>query len=416
MLVNHVPFLPGSRPGSVRLGDLWYEDLCAQAEAIARVGGKLVVATPFGGVAQEGSFGTIEIECAKAPFAYEPLPGSDTLGGFVRALPSLRARLAKILASADLAHIALGGHPIPPGSVAWLLAGRAQLPRILVFDGSDEVERRWEAVRHGSRVKWPLRWLFARYFDGFCRRAIGAANLVFAHNASIPRRYAEAWRTHCHEFPRSFVTDDLLISDAALEERALRIRTGDPLVLAVVGRQVPIKATDHVLRAIELARAQGARIRLLVIGDGTSLTSYRALASELGLQQEVEFCGAVPYGEALFQLWDRAHATVITNLTAEISRSVLLSMARGIPLIMYENPGTDAMLPAAATSLAPSGDVTALADRFLQHFRERSGLSSQLRLAHRFAAENSLETCHRKRAELARDLVTGARAPKRRAR
>lgn len=412
VLVNHVPLLAGTRSGTLRLGDLWYEDLCAQSRAIDRVGGRLVVATPHGTGAQQGSFGTLEIERAQAPFAYEPLPLASNLGEFLHSARALRARLGEILSRADVAHIAFGGHPVPPGAVAWPLAARAGCPRIAVFDGSDEVERRWEAVRHGSRAKLPLRWAFASLFDRACRRAVRDADLVFAHNASIPARYAEVWDERCHVFPRSFVTDSVLADDGMLASRARRIAQEDPLVLAAVGRQVPIKATDHVLRALAQAKARGVRVRLVVIGDGDSLPGYRALAAELGIEEDVDFPGAVPYGDSLFALWDRAHATVITNVTAEISRSVLLSMARGIPLLMYENPGTDAMLPPGAASLVATGDVAALAERIVRLANARGELIAQMRVAHRFAAENSLDACHRRRAELARDLVrAGRRGP-----
>jgi glycosyltransferase involved in cell wall biosynthesis len=170
-----------------------------------------------------------------------------------------------------------------------------------------------------------------------------------------------------------------------------------------------MKGTDQVLRALAAARRSGARLRLLVIGDGDALDEYRRLAFQLGLAEEVEFLGSVPYGERLFSLWDRAHLTVVTNLTAEISRNVLLSMARATPLVMYENAGTDALLPQGVTTLVPRGDEQALSAVFLRAWREREPFAAQLALGRSFAATTTLEACHRRRAKLAAELVAKTR-------
>ena len=60
-------------------------------------------------------------------------------------------------------------------------------------------------------------------------------------------------------------------------------------------------------------------------------------AAELNLNDVVRFSGTVPYGKPLFDAWADANVMVITNLTAEISRNVLLGMARGLPLIVEQH-------------------------------------------------------------------------------
>ena len=46
LLINHVPFGRGSSDGTYVVGDMWLEDLRAQARAINDAGMTLVVATP----------------------------------------------------------------------------------------------------------------------------------------------------------------------------------------------------------------------------------------------------------------------------------------------------------------------------------------------------------------------------------
>src|SRR5204863_4142078 len=112
---------------------------------------------------------------------------------------------------------------------------------------------------------------------------------------------------------------------------------------------------------------RGAKLELNVMGDGDDLPRFKALAGELRLGDAVRFSGTVPYGKPLFDAWANSHVMVITNLTAEISRNVLLAMARGLPLIMYANPGTDALVRSSgAGAIVPTGDENALAATF-QH-------------------------------------------------
>jgi glycosyltransferase involved in cell wall biosynthesis len=97
---------------------------------------------------------------------------------------------------------------------------------------------------------------------------------------------------------------------------------------------------------------------------------------------------------------------VITNLTAEISRNVLLAMARGLPLVMYANPGTDEVIRTSeAGILVPTGDVDALARAFEQAAVEREKLAAMAASGLAMARRKTLDTTHRERARLAAALI-----------
>src|SRR6185437_8972760 len=182
--------------------------------------------------------------------------------------------------------------------------------------------------------------------------------------------------------------------------------SAQPLRLVVAGRQIAIKATDHVLRAMKLARDRGVRIELTVMADGEDLDNFKALAAELNLNDIAHFVGTVPYGKPLFDAWAKNHVMVITNLTAEISRNVMLAMARGLPLIMYTNPGTDDLIRAsAAGTLVPKGDIESLAAAFQNAANNRADLAPQAARGLTTAASNTLDATHRRRAELAATLL-----------
>jgi glycosyltransferase involved in cell wall biosynthesis len=96
---------------------------------------------------------------------------------------------------------------------------------------------------------------------------------------------------------------------------------------------------------------------------------------------------------------------LVTNLTAEISRNVLLTLARGLPLVTYENPGTDALLRENdAAVIVPKGNLDALAAAIAELNRDRAKLVRIAENGLKLAAEKTLDATHRRRAELAATL------------
>jgi len=96
----------------------------------------------------------------------------------------------------------------------------------------------------------------------------------------------------------------------------------------------------------------------------------------------------------------------VTNLTAEFSRNLLLAMARGLPLIMYSNPGDASLAAKGLTITVPIGDEKKLADALVAADRDREKLADVARKAREHAASNTLDACHHKRATLAEAVVS----------
>jgi glycosyltransferase involved in cell wall biosynthesis len=418
LLVNHVALGRTDKPGEYAVNDLWLEDLAAQARAITAAGMRLVVATPCVddlSRTSAGGFNTIRIRPPEHGFSYEPLPRYQSLAGFLSVRRQLRGRLREITATAGIVQMGYGGHPVPLGSVVWPIAGALGRPRIWVFDGADPFPRMQLRADHEPNPikRWAKRRGVVR-FAAFCRTALREADLVFAHNAAVVERFRDAWDARrCHAFDRTFVSDTSLLSQSELNSRLDGLRDASrPLKLVVAGRQIAIKGTDHVLRALAAARSRGASLELDVWGDGEDLPEFRHLAHTLGLDQPiVRFRGTVAYGKPLFDAWSESHVMVITNLTAEISRNVLLGLARGLPLIMYRNPGTDRLVESAnAGLLAPTSDVDALADAMVRAASDREALAGCAQRGWALACGNTLDACHRRRAELARSVIESRQA------
>lgn len=405
LLVNHIPVGTGSAPNRLLIGDLWLEDLRAQAEAWSPYG-RLVVAvpqTPHLQLANSGSFNLVEIDLSEEKFDFFPLPFYRNWLSFIQAAPRLRQRLQQICRQVAIVQADYGGHPLPLGQIVWPIAGKSGKKRIWVFDGADPFPRMNRDVEQESNpVKRIIKQNLVRQFEQFCHKAMSEADLVFVHNRAAVTRFQHLWSNRCHTFNRSFVKHSFLIDSEQANLRQQRILdSSQPLRLVAAGRQTAIKGTDQILRAMAIAVERGANLELDVIGDGDALPEYQQLAQTLNLSDRTRFLGTVPYGTELFEWMQQAQVLMITNLTAEISRNVLLGMALGLPLILYRNPGTDSLIETnEAGVLVPCGDVEALAEALIAADRHRSHLAQLITNGIQVAQAQTLEMTHVHRAEL----------------
>lgn len=106
-----------------------------------------------------------------------------------------------------------------------------------------------------------------------------------------------------------------------------------------VGRLVPYKGVDALLRAARLMRPPRA---LQIVGDGPSRGALEQLAHRLGVR--AEFLGHVPDAD-LPGLYGRAAVTVLPSLNAQeaFGLSLLESMACGTPVVASDLPGVSAL-------------------------------------------------------------------------
>ena len=406
--VIHVPFLRASRADHVMADDLWLTDIRAHVRALGN-SARLVICSPLLDQAQRKDLNYVEVKPTDEGFDYAPLTPYISMKEYLQRRRTVYRELEQAVATSDVLHTGLAGHPVPMGHTAWTIAGKLRKPRIYIFDGADPFHRIYgTANSFRNPIRRAAKLWHARRLEAFSRNAVREADLVFAHNDAVIERFKDVWdESKCYRFDRTFVTDDMLTWTARKDERERYMRdTSQPLRMVVAGRQVKIKATDHVLRAMKQAIAAGADVRLDIYGEGDDLPAFKNLASELRLVDAVRFHGQVPYGESFFRQLQEAHVMVITNLTAEISRNVMIAMALGLPLIIYRNPGTDRLIEQSnAGILVPQGDEAALANAFVEAHRDRARLWKIIENGLVAARGNTLDGCHQRRVQIFRERI-----------
>ena len=149
-----------------------------------------------------------------------PLPAYNSLKSYRAVKKQLHNELARAIARRTIVQCDYGGYPFSLGQFTWPIAGKAGKKRIWIFDGGDPFPQwRFAANQDKNIVKRQAKLWVIRRFESFLNGAIPEADLVFAHNNSVVTRFKSVWGPHCHQFDRSFVTDDLLLTNDEIAQR-----------------------------------------------------------------------------------------------------------------------------------------------------------------------------------------------------
>lgn len=173
----------------------------------------------------------------------------------------------------------------------------------------------------------------------------------------------------------------------ALDRDTSRRRLGlpsDALIILMVGRLVPIKRVDRLLRAFAHLRAERSDARLYIIGDGSERGSAKRQAAELGIADAVTFAGwradtAAWYAAADF--------VVLTSDNEGTPLSLIEAAAAGRPAVATAVGGVaDVVTDGSTGLLAPAFDEAALAAA-MSRMASDAGLREQLGAAAPAAAD-----------------------------
>jgi glycosyltransferase involved in cell wall biosynthesis len=161
---------------------------------------------------------------------------------------------------------------------------------------------------------------------------------------------------------------------------------GGPAVL--VARLNPEKDVATLLRAAALAVRQCPSFRLEIAGDGPSLPSLRALAAELGLDEQVRFLGVVRDVPGLLA---RASLFILPSLSEGVSLTLLEAMASGLPVVCTWVGGNPEIVIDGQTGfLVPTSSPEALAEKMV-FLQARPELTRMMGLAGRRRAEEHFD-------------------------
>jgi glycogen synthase len=242
------------------------------------------------------------------------------------------------------------------GWYALRAARRLALPLVVTLQG--------ELTMDASRV-----YEWSRVLPGLLRELLRDADAVTACSAATLAE-AQEWSGIDLGGRGSVVYNGVSLDD--FDVHPAGSPTGRPYVFAI-GRLVPQKGFDVLVRAFASAVRDGFPYDLVLAGDGSERASLQALVSDLGVRKRVAFLGAtsredVPAlftGSEFFVLPSLHEPMGIVNLEAMAARrAVVATRVGGVPELVGDGengllvpPGDAAQLSAALVTLAGDRDL-----------------------------------------------------------
>lgn len=148
-----------------------------------------------------------------------------------------------------------------------------------------------------------------------------------------------------------------------VDPQAVRREWGIPddlFVFLLVGRLVPAKGVEHLLRAARQSAEAGRRCAVLIVGDGPLREELEAQAEEEQLSRTVRFLGEREDAPALMTAAD---AFILSSVWEALPLAMLEAMACGKPVIATSVGGVPEVVRDGVEGLlVPPGDADSLAE------------------------------------------------------
>jgi glycosyltransferase involved in cell wall biosynthesis len=157
--------------------------------------------------------------------------------------------------------------------------------------------------------------------------------------------------------------------DPTIKRKELGLPPKGPIV-GTVGRLVPVKGLEWLLKAAPPVLAEFPQACFVVIGDGPMACELRELTSKLGIGLRVVFLGV---REDVHECLVALDLFVLPSLNEGMGLAVIEAMAMGCPVVATRVGGIPDIVADGTTGLlVPPRDDRALAEAILTLLRDRS--------------------------------------------
>jgi glycosyltransferase involved in cell wall biosynthesis len=316
-----------------------------------------------------------EIDLVALPY-YQSLLRLDQV---VRATPGTARGFWRGLSRVDVVWI-FGPHPF-----AFLLVGLALLRRRRVVLGVRQDTVAYFRGRLPS-PRWKPALLAVRAWNAGFRGLARIINTTVVGD-ELSRRYGGE-RSGLLPMTVSLVRDADVVA-----EPPERDWTGT-IELLSVGRIDQEKNPLLLVEAMaSLARERPARYRLHWVGTGPLEDAVRRHATDLGVDEQIELLGFIPFGPELLERYRKAHVFVHVSLTEGVPAVLIEALASGTPVVATSVGGVAAALDQGrAGLLVPPADGLALVSALLRIVDDPDGRDRLIKRGLELARGYTLDT------------------------
>jgi glycosyltransferase involved in cell wall biosynthesis len=177
---------------------------------------------------------------------------------------------------------------------------------------------------------------------------------------------------------------------------------GVPIV-GTIGRLVPVKRQDMLIRSFAGIKRQFPEAHLVLVGDGPLVAELRALSARLGLSHCIRFTGYQSHPERYLRAMD---VFALTSQSEGMPQVIMEAAAAGIPVIATRVGGVPEMIEHGESGLLVAfGDEAALTAGVCnllanQELAQRLSQAAKASVAAQFDVRRMAADYHRQLSEL----------------
>ncbi|HEX5015815.1 MAG TPA: glycosyltransferase [Candidatus Limnocylindrales bacterium] len=224
--------------------------------------------------------------------------------------------------------------------------------------------------------------LFGGYFGARSSRAIVLAERLLGHRTDAVLALSERQRTELIDHriappdririvPLGLDLDRFAPAQAAGARSAARARLGidaDAIVIAAIGRLVPIKRLERLVDAFGVVAAGEPLLRLYFVGGGSERAALEARVAASGLVGRVTFAG---WSAATPDWYAAADVVALTSDREGTPLALIEAAAAGRPVVATDVGGVADVVAEGSTGfVVPADDGAALANRLARLVRD----------------------------------------------
>lgn len=213
--------------------------------------------------------------------------------------------------------------PSPISPLVYALAKAHGKPHFMYVAGNIS-----EVTKDGGKYENPITSAVARSVaQGFSLsfKIMSYRSLVFAIGSELREDYSRVSRKCVNLIPSIISESDITTS------RSSELNT--PTKLLYIGRLVPVKGIEHLLKAVQTLRRNGSEVVLDIVGDGPQMSDLKEIGRNLGIDDHVTFHGRVPFGPELFKFYSESDVFVLPSNSEGIPKTLIEAMAHQTPIV-----------------------------------------------------------------------------------
>ena len=178
-----------------------------------------------------------------------------------------------------------------------------------------------------------------------------------------------------------------------------------PFKFLTIARFVELKDHETLIRAFSKLRSHGIEATLSLIGDGPLRSRIQELVSELGLANDVKFCGTMDR-ESVYESLRLADAFVITSRSEGFCNAMVEAATAGVPIIASDIATLKEVLGAENGLFFEVGDSEGLTLAMVDRVENTTAAVDRAQKARNLALTRySLDISAARHAEVYRDIL-----------